>query len=248
VIWVQGYLSEIFVSFQGEGAHVGERHLFVRMAGCNIRCVYCDTPNSLERMPGFTVFGPGNRDEYRPNPIDAGELRALIESILDDQGPIDALALTGGEPLVQASFLAEVLGGRRIGAPVLLETNGMLPQRLKEILPLIDIISMDIKLPSNSGERPFWEEHGAFVEVARGKEIYAKILVDRATSEDDIRQAADVLEKGRSGLPTFLQPITDASGLSKIDSSQLDQLFIALRRRHPNVRVLPQTHKMMGLR
>ena len=44
-----GYLSEIFVSFQGEGAHVGYRHLFVRLAGCNLRCRYCDTPDSRER-------------------------------------------------------------------------------------------------------------------------------------------------------------------------------------------------------
>ena len=42
----QSYLSEVFSSIQGEGLYVGDRHLFVRFAGCNLNCQYCDTPDS----------------------------------------------------------------------------------------------------------------------------------------------------------------------------------------------------------
>lgn len=241
-----GYLSEIFVSFQGEGAHVGERHLFVRLAGCNIRCIYCDTPGSLERTGGFTIYGPGEASEHRPNPVVTSELRSVLDSILATQGPIEAMAITGGEPLVQAEFLAELLGGQRLPVPVLLETSGVLPQRLREVLGVVDIVSMDIKLPSNTRERSFWEEHAAFIGLARGKELYAKVLVDETTAESDLERAATLL--GDSEIRAFLQPITEPSGRSCISAARLDTLYRIFQCRHPNLRVLPQTHKMMGIR
>ncbi len=244
----QGYLSEIFVSFQGEGAHVGERHLFVRLAGCNIRCVYCDTPDSLERTSAFTIFGPGDVREDRPNPVDARALRSLIDSILQTQGPIDAVAVTGGEPLVQSAFIAAVFGGVPLDVPVLLETNGILPQRLTEVLGVVDIVSMDIKLPTNSRERPFWDEHIAFAKLAGEKDLYAKILVDADTSADDVCRAADVIAAAAPGIETFLQPINRIDGSSTIGAQHLATLFRCVRERHVRCRVVPQTHKAIGLR
>src|SRR6476620_8725923 len=52
----KGYLSEIFVSFQGEGLYTGRRQLFLRLSGCHMRCRYCDTPGSLERSSHFQVY------------------------------------------------------------------------------------------------------------------------------------------------------------------------------------------------
>ena len=45
-------MSEVFSAIQGEAALVGERQVFVRLTGCNIRCAYCDQPEALERAPG----------------------------------------------------------------------------------------------------------------------------------------------------------------------------------------------------
>ena len=47
-------VSEVFSAIQGEAALVGERQVFVRLTGCNIRCAYCDQPEALERA-GRTV-------------------------------------------------------------------------------------------------------------------------------------------------------------------------------------------------
>src|SRR6185295_6987278 len=105
----KGYLSEVFVSFQGEGSHVGRRHLFVRLAGCNLRCRYCDTPDSLERSPGYTLYSRDGGPVSHDNPVLASALAGTLASIIEGDPPIDAVALTGGEPLTQSEFLAELL-------------------------------------------------------------------------------------------------------------------------------------------
>jgi len=242
-----GYLSEIFVSFQGEGAHVGRRHLFVRLAGCNLRCSYCDTPDSLERTAGYTIRRRGEAAINRENPVTAGELARLIAAMLDRETPIDAVALTGGEPLMQSEFLAAALtvGGFRV--PVLLETNGVLPRRLTDVLPLIDIVSMDIKLPSNSHEGAFWDEHAHFLDLARAKDLYVKVLVDESTLEADVDRAVSLLAPITPPIPTFLQPIVDGTGHPTIGGERLTELYLLARRRLQSLRVLPQTHKLLGI-
>ena len=243
-----GYLSEIFVSFQGEGAHVGRRHLFVRLAGCNLRCRYCDTPDSLERTGGFTVYDGNGSAEARLNPVAAAELAALVGAILERDTPIDALALTGGEPLTQSEFLSDFLSAGRFSVPILLETNGVLPRRLRDVLPMVDIISMDIKPPSNTGEAEFWSEHAAFLELSRCKDVYVKILVDQATTDDDIDRAAALVAGVRPIVATFMQPIMDEAGLPAISAERLTQLYCLARQRLDSIRVLPQTHKLLGIR
>ena len=242
-----GYLSEIFVSFQGEGAHVGRRHLFVRLAGCNLRCRYCDTPDSLTRTAGYTAFRSDRPPLWCDNPVAVEEARGVIDSLLEDQASVDAIAFTGGEPLVQSKFLAALLASACFRTPVLLETNGMLPRNLQDVLPWVDIISMDIKLPSNTGEHAFWEEHGEFLELARGKDLYVKILVDRTTTDADVERAATMLALGDPAIPTFMQPIVDLAGAPLIDAEVLTRLYLLARRYLSSIRVLPQTHKLLSI-
>ncbi|MFI5395171.1 MAG: 7-carboxy-7-deazaguanine synthase QueE [Candidatus Binatia bacterium] len=243
-----GYLSEIFVSFQGEGAHVGCRHLFVRMAGCNLRCRYCDTPDSLERTDTYTVISGNRLPSLERNPVSAEDLARLITGMIAREAPIDAIALTGGEPLAQSDFLVALLEAGRFPLPVLLETNGVLPRRLREVLPLVNIISMDIKLPSNTGEDAFWEEHVEFLELARTKDLYVKILVDQKTADEDIERAAALLASIEPSVPVFMQSIVDPAERPLIDVDRLTQLYLTARRRLSSIRVLPQTHKLLGIR
>ena len=243
-----GYLSEIFISFQGEGAHVGRRHLFVRLAGCNMRCRYCDTPDSLERSAGYTIYGPGERVAYQENPVSAVDLAHVITSTLESEPAVDAIALTGGEPLVQSEFLVALLEAGRFRLPVLLETNGVLPQRLRDVLPFVHIISMDIKLPSNTSEPAFWEEHAAFLVLARGKDLYVKILVDQSTTDAEVERAACLLAPLRPPVPAFLQPIVAPDARPLIAAGRLTDLYVLARQHLDSIRVLPQTHKLLGIR
>jgi len=243
---IGGYLSEVFVSFQGEGAHVGRRHLFVRLAGCNIRCSYCDTPDSLERTTGYTIWD-GDRQLERDNPVSPSQLGMIIRDFAGRHAPIDAVAFTGGEPLVQSDFLAATLATEKIELPVLLETNGVLPNKLASVLPYVDIISMDVKLASNTGERHFWDEHAAFLAHSKEKDLYVKILVDEGTDSDEVEKACRLIASEAPDVPIFLQPITSPTGHVEIGRASLDRFYRIVRNHLKSVRVLPQTHKMVGV-
>src|SRR5437762_3022579 len=99
-----GNVSELFVSFQGEGPHAGRRQLFVRLGGCPLRCRYCDTPESLVPTTTCRILGLDG-EQRRPNPLTAAALDAAVVALAAHAPPLHALALTGGEPLLQADFL-----------------------------------------------------------------------------------------------------------------------------------------------
>jgi organic radical activating enzyme len=243
----KGYVSEIFSSFQGEGLFAGRRHLFLRMAGCNIRCGYCDTPDSLERTPTCAVYATDGAKTERANPLTVGEVAGLLEPFLSMPG-LHALAITGGEPLVQSSFIAELLLQLRPRIPVLLETNGTYPDRLDIVLPFVDIVSMDVKLASNSGERPFWDEHAAFLSKSAGKTVYVKLPVDEATADDEVARAAELISRLASPPPLFLQPILSPTNVLCVSAGRLERFYDLASARLSDVRVLPQAHKALGIR
>jgi organic radical activating enzyme len=243
----KGYLSELFVSFQGEGLHVGRRHLFVRLSGCNIRCRYCDTPDSLVRENRFSVHRPGAAPIAGRNPLTPAETRTYALQLLEGSQGVDGISVTGGEPLLQAEFIAELLADARLPRPRLLETNGMLPDRLTAVLPFVDVISMDIKLPSNTGEAAFWAEHERFLSIGRGK-TYVKVLADASTDPADVERAALVVRAADPDIPVFLQPITSPDHSLDLAAAQLGSFFSLLRQHLNDVRVLPQTHKMLRIR
>src|SRR5262249_49613525 len=125
-------VSELFVSFQGEGLHAGRRHLFVRFAGCPLRCRWCDTPESLVPVDTCRVLGPDG--EHRtPKPLAVATLAGEVARLVASAPPLHAVAVTGGEPLAQVEFLDTWLGAAPPGVPVLLETAGIYPARLARV-------------------------------------------------------------------------------------------------------------------
>ncbi|MBN2198314.1 MAG: 7-carboxy-7-deazaguanine synthase QueE [Candidatus Aminicenantes bacterium] len=99
-------ISEIFASVQGEGLRQGQPTLFVRLTGCDLRCLFCDTKRAWKGGKRLTVEAIVRR------------LRRLRERF-----PADWVCLTGGEPLLQdIGPLAAAL--KREGLKIQLETNG----------------------------------------------------------------------------------------------------------------------------
>jgi 7-carboxy-7-deazaguanine synthase len=127
-------VCEVFRSVQGESSYAGLPCVFVRLAGCNLRCRYCDTRYALE----------GGEE------VSVGEILERVEGFGGD-----LVEVTGGEPLFQAETPDLTLALVKRGYRVLLETNGSLDI---SVLPPDVVRIMDIKCPS-SGEshRVMWE-------------------------------------------------------------------------------------------
>lgn len=99
---------EIFYSLQGEGASQGAPSLFLRLAGCNLACSWCDT--SYARRRGDAVG------------MTANEIAMAFDALAPECGRV---VITGGEPLLQQDAMEELLpllGGRHVE----IETNGTL--------------------------------------------------------------------------------------------------------------------------
>ena len=244
-----GHVSEIFVSFQGEGPHAGRRHLFVRLGGCPLRCRYCDTPESLVPTDECRILGPDGVRRI-PNPLSPTDLDAETRSLAALAPPLHAVAVTGGEPLLQADFLVAWLEAREAEPPVLLETAGILPARLRRVLPWVQWVSLDFKCPSNTGEAPRWEEHEACVRetLAAGRALYVKMPVDDETCPDEVARGARLLASLAPGVPLLLTPLTEPTG-ARLTASRatLDRLHAVASRLHADVRILPQLHKVLGI-
>jgi organic radical activating enzyme len=246
---LQANVSEIFVSFQGEGVHAGRRQLFVRLGGCPLRCRYCDTPESLRPVAQCRVLGPDGSYE-RPNPFDAPALEAVLEGIRRASPPLHAMAVTGGEPLSQVDFLEAWLPARRDPLPVLLETAGIWPARLARLLPHVDIVSLDLKCPSNTGERARWDEHSACLEaaVAAGRDVYVKMPVDAETEVEEVAVGARLVAAAGRGVPLLLTPLTTPEGARlTIDAAGLERLHAVASLEHADVRIFPQLHKVLSI-
>lgn len=243
------YLSEVFASFQGEGSRAGQRHLFVRFAGCNIRCSWCDTPDSLVKVASCRVDYPSGDSEVLANPIALDQLAAIVARCVDEDPSIAMLALTGGEPMVQGAFLATWLASMPPPRPCLLETNAMLTGSLAALLPGIAVVSADVKLPSNTGEAELWDRHRAFLEACRGTETYVKMPVDAQTDPDEVRRAAALVADAAPDAILYVQPVSDPSDNRwRIDTKRLGEFAAMAAECVRDTRVLPQIHKLVGVR
>jgi len=134
--------------------------------------------------------------------------------------------------------------------PVLLETAGILPVRLERLLPHVAIVSLDLKCPSNTGERARWDEHEACLgaAVAAGREVYVKMPVDEGTVAEEVDRGARLVAAVDPAVPLFLTPLTPPDGTNlTISAATLERLHAVASRRHPDVRVMPQLHKVLGI-
>lgn len=239
-----GELIEVFTSVQGEGPYVGCRQLFVRLAGCNLDCAYCDTPFRagprfrFETAPGAGVF------ETIPNPVPAEQLAARIRSL--PLGEYQAVSITGGEPLLQARFLQELLAALDPVARIYLETNGTLVPELKAVVQLCDIVAMDIKLPSVSG-RPMPGQHAAFLRAAAAREVFVKVVAGPHSSRDEIRRAAALVRAVDERIPLIIQPVTVADRPVPVPAAHLLALQQCALELLSDVRVIPQVHPLIGM-
>ena len=144
---------EIYASIQGESTHTGVPCVFVRLAACDLRCVWCDTPYA------FT-----------------GGKKMSVDEVIDAVGEfhIPMVELTGGEPLLQAESPELMKRLLDLGHIVLLETGGHIG--LDDVPePVVKI--MDVKCPG-SGESA--KNHWRNIDLLRPHDEVKFVIADRA--------------------------------------------------------------------
>lgn len=128
-------VTEIFRSIQGEGTRAGLPCIFVRLTGCNLRCVWCDTAYAFHGGTQITLEDVTKR------------VRELSGSAQNPH-PIRLVELTGGEPLLQPDCIQLARALLAEGYTVMIETSG---ERFIRQLPREVIKIVDVKCP-DSGE------------------------------------------------------------------------------------------------
>jgi organic radical activating enzyme len=267
----EGFVSEIFCSLQGEGPLLGQRQVFFRTAGCTAACRWCDTVYSKVRPPRCVVHGQNGEDTRAlPNPISAHVAVEEILAAARKDEPAATVSITGGEPLEQGDFVLDVASRcKDAGLGVYLETNGLHDAEFAALIPYVDVVAMDIKLPSATGAVA-WKRHEAFLArvfngAARGMEashgnggqldLFVKVVVDDRSTAREIETAARLVASADPGIPFVLQPESGTMMSKRSTPDALRGFYQSLVSGREtaaafldDVRVIPQVHKILAIR
>jgi len=238
---------EVFSSIQGEGLLVGKRQVFVRFAGCNLNCSYCDTPESRDPAAGRLLTVP--------------ELKDIVEGLITPD--FHSISITGGEPLLYPDFICEFL--EEIPHRTLLETNGSLPRNAEMISHLLDYASVDIKMAEHfsdnlgldttesdiSGPGDLIEREIQVINIliSRGVDTYCKVVVMPTTGADYMGALAKRVLEGvdePEKLSMVIQPCSPPEQWAQYTPRLLEMSQEAGK--YMDVYVIPQMHRALGLR
>lgn len=221
-------ISEIFMSIQGEGMLVGVLQLFIRFCGCNLSCYYCDTIKDSEFC----------RDEVRNavlrNPVSSDYVQSLIDS-----SRVHSVSFTGGEPMIHADFIKSLNKTQ----PFYLETNMTLPDKAKK-LRFFDYVAGDLKV-RESGIANYDEvlektfQCFRILRDSKRRLTFCKIVLP---TNFDLEEVLNSAMQIKNYVRCFvLQPVfgEDAGNVFKLQKAMLE---------FADVRVIPQVHKLMGVK
>lgn len=229
------HISEVFASVQGEGQYIGCRQVFIRIAGCIFGCPYCDTDYSAS---GAVPVG-----EYvLINPVASD---VLADAVLRSFDPrfIHSYSFTGGEPLLSADFVEECASilKSHSGRKLFLETSGLIPEQLQRFDGIFDIMSIDIKTHSDK----VLENMPVLFKTAAGlkkSEYYFKLLLPENFGRELLYKVIEqMLYWGINDI--IIQPVDN-----RINEEDINFLFSAFYEKGISARLIPQSHKLLGIR
>lgn len=170
-------LTEKFESFQGEGPWTGQRCAFVRFSRCNLKCGFCDTPESW--------------DWSRYNPSEASERVPVTElaSWVRDRA-VDLMVITGGEPMLQQPAMT-ALAGAVANVRVQVETNGTI-EPTAELASVVDLWVVSPKLANSGMTYSVRIKPPALTALAAtGRAVFKFVVTDPDHDLDEIAQLVD---------------------------------------------------------
>ena len=164
-------ITEKFISINGEGVRAGQLAVFIRFAGCNLDCSYCDTKWANQSDTSYTLMTENE-----------------IYNYIKETG-IKNVTITGGEPLIQPDIevLIETLSCD-ISLNVEIETNGSADISRFSSISIPPMFTMDYKLPSSGMEKFMNTDNFSYL----CKDDTVKFV---AGSHNDLETAYQIIEK-----------------------------------------------------
>lgn len=163
-------ISEIFYSIQGEGLLAGRPSVFIRLAGCPLRCKFCDTAYAVDSKAGTMMA-----------------VEKIVKQI--KRYKTDYIVITGGEPMISPNLsgLCKALRNYHIT----IETAGV------KFVPGLkcDLMSISPKLSNaykNKADRNRYLKIGSLQKLIRNYDYQLKFVIEK---EKDIREAEQILKK-----------------------------------------------------
>ncbi len=168
LIYKDGFMAlkvhEIFYSLQGETTTAGLTSVFIRLAGCNLNCIWCDTPQAKTGGTDMTI------DE-------------IMEKVREFE-PFNHITLTGGEPLLQEESVELLHRLTDNGYDVQVETNGSI---IFDSMPRGVRIVADVKTPSSGEEGSFKPDNIKYLKKYDEIKFVIGIMEDYQFAKDFIK-------------------------------------------------------------
>ncbi len=243
-----GKMAEVFPSIQGEGYQVGVMQLFLRLAGCNLKCPSCDTPHSWESEERFSLWPwPGRKAVQMANPVSPGELFETLGKAYPLRD-FHSISFTGGEPLHQPDFVRELgllffHNGNRIS----MQTNGTLPDAISGLESLVSFWNVDLKVSRSWGvAKKIRKAQERFIARLSPDRTYLKIVLD---PDDDPRTILEFFDSNDlSNFRIVLQPFSNnISHVWDWDYGLMLEWLQLLGSRVREIRWIPQVHKLLRI-
>lgn len=184
---------EMFLSIQGEGPSVGKPRYFIRLSGCNLNCIWCDTAYTWN-WEG-TDFKHKTAPKYdRDAESECLPLTAIIEQISQIEPP--GIVITGGEPLLQQGRLVkllEMLKSQLRGIYVEIETNGSI-KPIPELIGLVDQFNVSPKLNHSGNKAEIAQKPEALSAFSAIPQAFFKFVVAEKSNINAINRIVWSLE------------------------------------------------------
>ncbi|OHD54795.1 MAG: hypothetical protein A2Y33_02160 [Spirochaetes bacterium GWF1_51_8] len=237
-------IAEIFYSLQGEGPECGTPYVFVRFTGCNICCRYCDTVWANIPAGSARIIMPGTETAVQiPNPITERDFLKIVS-----QFDTKRMCFTGGEPMLHSEFIESIMG-RLDGVRLLMETNGTLAERITDrLVERIEVWSVDIKLPSVSGESVVEMNRQFLLRLKDAKQTVIKAVFSDYTPSSELQTAYEIAKEYFSfnkNITLVFQPVSGESGIHLGENYR--EVFDILTGCPFEARLLPQVHKVLKI-
>lgn len=211
---------EIFASLQGEGLSAGRPCAFVRLSGCNLACVWCDTAYTWRFDGDNRPHRDGIAYPRKANQVvlDEADVAARIMALAQDR-----LVITGGEPLLQGAALAR-MAALLDGIAIEIESNGTVPPH-PALDPLVAHYTLSPKLKHAGNPVDLAQNSERLAAWAREPKAWFKFVI--ATPEDAAEAMALVETYAIARDRVFLMPEGTASDVLRARESWLAPLALA---------------------